>query len=74
MIHKVHPQFDTLQTDISVLEPLVGKLCRELNECQAEVRRLRVACDELNGQQQMLCDSIGECSMGSNPLGWIYLF
>ena len=43
MIHKAHPRFDTLQTDISVLEPLVDKLCRELNECQAEVRRLRVA-------------------------------
>ena len=53
MIHKGHPRFDTLQTDISVLEPLVDKLCRELNECQAEVRRLRVAYDELNGQQEI---------------------
>ena len=69
MIHKVHPQFDTLQTDISVLEPLVGKLYRELNECQAEVRRLRVACDELNGQQEMLCDSIESVQWGVIHLG-----
>ena len=69
MIHKVHPQFNTLQTDISVLEPLVDKLCRELNECQAEVRRLRVAYDELNGKQEMLCDSIESVQWGVIHLG-----
>ena len=69
MIHKVHPQFNTLQTDISVLEPLVDKLCRELNEGQAEVRRLRVAYDELNGQQEMLCDSIESVQWGVIHLG-----
>ena len=39
MIHKTHPRFETLQTDISVLEPLVDKLCNELGECQTNVRR-----------------------------------
>ena len=40
------------------------KLCNELAGTQAEVRRLRVAYDELNGRQEMLCDSIESIQWG----------
>jgi hypothetical protein len=74
MIHKTHPRFETLQTDISVLEPLVDKLCNELGECQTNVRRLPAAYEELNGQHEMLCDSVESVELGSYSSRWIYLF
>jgi hypothetical protein len=56
--------YQKIRTDIYVLEPLVYKLCNELAGTQAEVRRLRVAYDELNGRQEMLCDSIESIQWG----------
>ena len=47
----------------------MDKLCNDLAETQAEVRRLRVTYGELNGQQEMLCDSIESVQWGVIHLG-----
>ena len=69
LIYLFHKVYRKIRTDIYVLEPLADKLCNELAETQAEVRRLRVAYDEPNGQQEMLCDSIEIVQWGVIHLG-----
>ena len=69
MIHKTHPSFGSLLTDMFVVEPLIDKLCNEFGECQAAIRRLRAAYEELHGEHEMLCDSVESVQWGVIHLG-----
>ena len=57
------------QNTSGVVEPLVDKLCNELGECQAEIRRLRAAYEEFHGEHEMLCDSVESVQWGVIHLG-----
>lgn len=56
-------------TDIAVMEPLVDRLCREVQECQSGLQRAQRAHAKLQGELEMLCDSVESVQWGLINMG-----
>lgn len=56
-------------TDIAIMEPVVNRLCREIQECQAGLRRAQQTHAELRGELEMMCDSVENVQWGLIHMG-----
>ena len=69
MARDAYQSFEQIFTDIAMLEPLVDRLCNDGSDFQAQLQRVRAAHAELQGELEMLSDTLEGIHWGLVNMG-----
>eukprot|EP00435_Cladocopium_sp_Y103_P035668 s2167_g9.t1 len=69
MAHDAFTSFEPLYTAVAVLESLADSFQKDLASCRAEIQRLRSAHDEVQGEVEMVSDSVDSVHWGLIHIG-----